>query len=1029
MVQFIKKKQSLYSTLIFICVLFISSCSNDNNRLYEEKMDKLIINQIEIERIHDEFLSNDYPSDSIFRYGELEFSQIKNYFDDINLILKQSESIINSPAVNDDDLTALETGFYFYRFLAEPYSYLYDIGYLLWRPEDNFNPEYEKFFLEYTSIFNRMIDSDQFITSPLNVIFNAVNAFEIYNKSKIKFDLDRKKWYELIFTLYEQEPSLVEDEIDEFAYTSYFTFFSDYLFYKNDDDGFTISIPKSRLTNTYNIISKKVLRRLDSDDFILLFPTSNFFYWSEDYDKDVTRNFIYYNGFYNNANVALEYSDRGYFKESDNYLDKSIDYFNKIEFDKIEQLLSDDVDMIVFLSSVHATLYDLIHHTLLSNSYNFSELESQEAFNAYYLDKYNDIENFESLQGLSDKVYDLNLFEEFDFSEDSATLIKYNIHGIIHYVNEFQKKAIEGEINPYEKLGNWDIRNFAPENIEDENDASAWKFFIEATRDSIFYELIYGDKYKDLFIKYDYNLENIPVDDYDEVFNNYPDLEEDWMSTYEEYSLLYKRAFNRIISDININDIKDNPEEFSTQLSIIKDAIISESIPFIIEVDYSKYGDLEQTFTHLQSIILLEKINKLYRSELKDISIYEYLFKDIEIDVAKQIKVFDETFKGFEMDMVFTSFSENKNSVDNFAIFHIKKSSDSEKRVSFDIDFITYDKPNDKEIYTIDRLTYKLNKLNTLISYKADVSELQKEIYNALFGLIDENINNNSLNIIILDPLIENLPIESLIDKNDNYLFEAAPWIRARSIYDFYKDTNTFANQINSIEQNIDTFQRFIGLTDDIVTPNILALGGIDYDKNVEFYDLSRSGERLGNLPWTEVEIKNIKHRFRKNKVLKGFRASETFVKNENLNKYDIIHFATHGIMFYEQYQNSSLMLSKDDKNDGLLTYNEIKNLDLSGVDVVFMSACNTNFARPFKNLTIPSLQQAFKDSGARSVVSTLWLIDDKATSLFVDIYYDQYLKIGSSSYALNEARKIFIEQYPEYSHPYYWAGFAHFGI
>ena len=710
-------------------------------------------------------------------------------------------------------------------------------------------------------------------------------------------------------------------------------------------------------------------------------------------------------------------------------MDKGIDYFNKIEFDKIEQLLSDDVDMIWFLFSVHATLYDLIYHTLHSNSFNFSEFENQDAFNAYYLDKYNDIENFESLQALSDKVYDLNLFEEFDFSKDNATLIKYNIHGIIHYVNEYQKKAFEGEMNPYEKLGSWDISKFVPEDIEDANDASTWKYFIKATSDSIFYELIYGDKYKNLFMKYDYDLANISDDDYDKVLKNYPDFEDDLMSAYEEYSLVYKRAFNNIISDININDIKGNPEEFSTQLSIIKDAILSGTIPFITEVDFSKYGDLEDTFTDLQSIILLEKINKLYRSESIDMSIYEYLFKDIEMDVAEQLKVFDETFKRLEMDMVFTSFSENQNSVDNFGIFHIKKSSDSEKRVSFDIDSISYDVLNDEQRYTIDRLTYKLNKLNTLISYKADVSELQKEIYNALFGLIDENINNNSLNVIILDPLIENLPIESLIDKNDNYLYETTYWIRTRSIYDFYKDTYTFANQINSIDQNIDTFQRFIGLTDDIVTPNILALGGIDYDKNVEFYDLSRSGERLGNLPWTEVEIKNIKNRFRKNKVLKGFRASETFVKNENLNKYDIIHFATHGIMFYEQYQNSSLMLSKDDKNDGLLTYNEIKNLDLSGVDVVFMSACNTNFARPFKNLTIPSLQQAFKDSGARSVVSTLWLIDDKATSLFVDIYYDQYLKIGSSSYALNEARKIFIEQYPEYSHPYYWAGFAHFGI
>ena len=629
MVQYIKKKQSLYSALIFISVLFISSCNNDNNRLFEEKMDKLIINQFEIERIYDEFLSNDYPSDSTYRYGELEYSQIESYFDEINHILKQSESIINSPALNDDDLTALEIGFYFYTFLSDPYDYLYDIGNLLWRPEDNFNPEYEKFFLEFTSIYTRMIDSEQFKASPLNVIYNAVNAFEIYNLSEIKFDLDRKKWYELIFTLYEQEPSLVEDEIDEFAYTSYFTFFSDYLFYKYDDNAFTISITKSRLANTYNIISKKVLRRLDTDDFILLFPTSNYFLWNEDYDKDISRNFIYYNGFFVNSNVALEYSDRGYFKESDNYLNKGIDYFNKIEFDKIEKLLSDELDIIYYLFSVHTTLYDLIYHTLHSNSYNFSEFENQEAFNAYYLDKYNDIENFESLQVLSDKVYNLNLFEEFDFSEVDATLIKYNIHGIIHYVNEFQKKAFEGEINPYEKLGSWDIRKFGPEDIEDENDASTWKFFIDATRDSIFYEIFEGEKYKDLFIKYDNNLANIPVDDYDEVSKNYPELEDDLMSAYEQYSLVYKRAFNNIISDININDIKDNPEEFSTQLSIIKDAILSESIPFIIEVDYSKYGDLEQTFRYLQSIILLEKINKLYRSESIDMSIYEYLFNKI----------------------------------------------------------------------------------------------------------------------------------------------------------------------------------------------------------------------------------------------------------------------------------------------------------------------------------------------------------------------------------------------------------------
>ena len=71
-------------------------------------------------------------------------------------------------------------------------------------------------------------------------------------------------------------------------------------------------------------------------------------------------------------------------------------------------------------------------------------------------------------------------------------------------------------------------------------------------------------------------------------------------------------------------------------------------------------------------------------------------------------------------------------------------------------------------------------------------------------------------------------------------------------------------------------------------------------------------------------------------KILKKIRATETAFKNQNLNKVTILHFATHGIPIYDDYTKSALMLSPDRKNDGMLTFNEILELDLNNVELIF---------------------------------------------------------------------------------------------
>ena len=101
-------------------------------------------------------------------------------------------------------------------------------------------------------------------------------------------------------------------------------------------------------------------------------------------------------------------------------------------------------------------------------------------------------------------------------------------------------------------------------------------------------------------------------------------------------------------------------------------------------------------------------------------------------------------------------------------------------------------------------------------------------------------------------------------------------------------------------------------------------------------------------------------------KILKKNRATETAFKNQNLNKVTILHFATHGIPIYDDYTKSALMLSPDRKNDGMLTFNEILELDLNNVELTFLSACQMNIARPIDNISYPSLQQALLTLGQR---------------------------------------------------------------
>ena len=136
-----------------------------------------------------------------------------------------------------------------------------------------------------------------------------------------------------------------------------------------------------------------------------------------------------------------------------------------------------------------------------------------------------------------------------------------------------------------------------------------------------------------------------------------------------------------------------------------------------------------------------------------------------------------------------------------------------------------------------------------------------------------------------------------------------------------------------------------------------------------------------------------------------------------------------------------------DPEADGILTASEIESLDLNGVDLVVLSACDTARGEILAGEGVISVAYAFLYAGSRSVVGTLWEVEDDSAAEFMRAFYAKLFEPDKPSYstALREsklqirhsdrARGIKIASRPaipaaafESGHPYYWAPFIFVG-
>lgn len=190
-----------------------------------------------------------------------------------------------------------------------------------------------------------------------------------------------------------------------------------------------------------------------------------------------------------------------------------------------------------------------------------------------------------------------------------------------------------------------------------------------------------------------------------------------------------------------------------------------------------------------------------------------------------------------------------------------------------------------------------------------------------------------------------------------------------------------------------------------------------------------RDSRWIPSLPGSRNEalaIQQITGRAR-TRLIMGFDANREAIKTSSIEHQKILHFATHGMMDPRHPELSGLVLSmfnkKGEYQDGYLRVSDIYNLKLSA-DLVVLSSCESALGKDLGSEGINGLPRAFLYAGARTVIASLWKVDDDATVPLMKAFYSRLQRGETPALALREAQIEMLKS-AQFSDPYYWAAFV----
>jgi CHAT domain-containing protein len=222
--------------------------------------------------------------------------------------------------------------------------------------------------------------------------------------------------------------------------------------------------------------------------------------------------------------------------------------------------------------------------------------------------------------------------------------------------------------------------------------------------------------------------------------------------------------------------------------------------------------------------------------------------------------------------------------------------------------------------------------------------------------------------------------------------------------------------------------------------PSLLVFANPFYDRglplthHIQNQARFRSGWNFAPLPFTEVEAQRIEKIHSRTKVYRHEQAAEAVLAAE-APQHQVLHIASHAYIdsTFDAFCGLVLAVSEDSTDDGMLMGYEIADLKLN-CDLVALSACKTGLGKIVAGEGILGLPRLFLGAGAKSVLITLWQVDDEFAADFMPEFYTQLLDHQlTKAEALAAAKKALLRgaktgQKIYYQHPFYWAPFVLYG-
>lgn len=321
------------------------------------------------------------------------------------------------------------------------------------------------------------------------------------------------------------------------------------------------------------------------------------------------------------------------------------------------------------------------------------------------------------------------------------------------------------------------------------------------------------------------------------------------------------------------------------------------------------------------------------------------------------------------------------------------------------------------------RFYARLNNFNSL-NYTPDsirkFAHDSYELYKILLKPFESYLKGKRLTIIA-DNSLRKIPFEALIVKMPDQIgsYKDLPYL-LKTMPVYYAPSITFLNELR-LRPIFQNRARLLAVApvysnlklNDTISRTLLAVRS---DTSI-----------FGSLPNAKKEIE-FANSIAGGMLLIEKRATETRFKRLS-GKFDIIHLATHGILNRDSSLQSKLLFAESHpRDDGFLHNYEIYNLNQQS-QLVILSACNTGAGKNYGGEEVISTGRAFLSSGSRSVIMTLWPVNDHASYELIKGFYEGLKEKQQICEALRQSKLKYIESADKmHSHPFFWTGYVIYG-